>query len=187
MEIRHQFGCWEFLSTPSARRATSTASCCALPSRPFLSTPSARRATSCALRTAHGISNISIHALREEGDNIVAEGISVLTDFYPRPPRGGRRHSPRIAFPHSNFYPRPPRGGRLREIARILGIENISIHALREEGDSVSVFRSCQTGHFYPRPPRGGRRHLRRGSGLCQQISIHALREEGDRKGSDHT
>ena len=33
-----------FLSTPSVRRAT-TASCCALPSKPFLSTPSVRRAT----------------------------------------------------------------------------------------------------------------------------------------------
>ena len=65
-----QKACWTilslFLSTPSARRATcsrpSFLSCCI-----FLSTPSARRATlhpqdHCAEH------DISIHALREEGD-----------------------------------------------------------------------------------------------------------------------
>ena len=57
----------KFLSTPSARRATSTASCCALPSRPFLSTPSARRATAQAAKDAKHPQH-----------------------FYPRPPQGGR-------------------------------------------------------------------------------------------------
>ena len=41
-----------------------------------------------------------------------------------------------------NFYPRPPRGGRHLEALRvILGVE-ISIHALREEGDSAHVSQS---------------------------------------------
>ena len=55
-----------FLSTPSARRATSGS---ASPSGSliFLSTPSARRATDVLLRAA-AHSSISIHALREEGD-----------------------------------------------------------------------------------------------------------------------
>ena len=78
----------------------------------FLSTPSARRATNedgqLVLKWY-----ISIHALREEGD----------------------RHSPRIASPHSNFYPRPPRGGRRRYLFHAGGQASISIHALREEGD----------------------------------------------------
>ena len=44
----------------------------------------------------------------------------------------------------SNFYPRPPRGGRLfRGIVRG-GRWLISIHALREEGDST-VFRDSST------------------------------------------
>ena len=56
----------------------------------FLSTPSARRATQGSRpdRQAHAI---SIHALREEGDE--QEVISMLRkemNFYPRPPRGGR-------------------------------------------------------------------------------------------------
>ena len=35
-----------------------------------------------------------------------------------------------------NFYPRPPRGGRRKIAAENLWREYISIHALREEGDS---------------------------------------------------
>ena len=79
---------------------------------------------------------ISIHALREEGD--------------ARPCRA--------PLPSSNFYPRPPRGGRLREIDFVTQFQKflstpsarrateteyknwtgdgISIHALREEGDT---------------------------------------------------
>ena len=56
---------------------------------------------------------ISIHALREEGD-------------FP---------SPMKSRPHTNFYPRPPRGGRLRGRERGQTRKAISIHALREEGD----------------------------------------------------
>ena len=34
-----------------------------------------------------------------------------------------------------NFYPRPPRGGRREVVAGKWGNGEISIHALREEGD----------------------------------------------------
>ena len=56
-----------------------------------------------------------------------------------------------------DFYPRPPRGGR-----RTGGMPNpravkISIHALREEGDQLPSSHFGSTEHFYPRPPRGGR------------------------------
>ena len=55
----------------------------------FLSTPSARRATSinAFLGTAF---TISIHALREEGDFHQCFSGHSLYHFYPRPPRGGR-------------------------------------------------------------------------------------------------
>ena len=102
----------QFLSTPSARRATreeveaGSQSYDFYPRPPrggrllrtahlsdsikFLSTPSARRATA-RLRGRLIEEIISIHALREEGDvfkmmQLVKEGY-----FYPRPPRGGRR------------------------------------------------------------------------------------------------
>ena len=35
-----------------------------------------------------------------------------------------------------HFYPRPPRGGRPVPIALLKLLDTISIHALREEGDS---------------------------------------------------
>ena len=123
-----------FLSTPSARRATpSTVILHNAPGyfyprpprggRPevkkgvnivfeFLSTPSARRATRFC-RRASGSGTISIHALREEGDLQAIKNEYKLTNFYPRPPRGGRRLWPSITPPSwPNFYPRPPRGGR---------------------------------------------------------------------------
>ncbi len=102
---------------------------------------------------------ISIHALREEGDAINVTPKNMRGDFYPRPPRGGRlwlHH--RSGSSTSNFYPRPPRGGRPPAGAAAATWGHISIHALREEGDLASW-------SFHSRY-------------LC--ISIHALREEGD-------
>ena len=66
-----------FLSTPSARRATPMSrSICARRSK-FLSTPSARRATLYNHRHAH-CCQISIHALREEGDVFFLTKISPI-------------------------------------------------------------------------------------------------------------
>ena len=146
-----------FLSTPSARRATTTFNYPRIIEK-FLSTPSARRATR------------SGRCLRGS-----------WSYFYPRPPRGGRpatslqvysspiflstpsarRATSRqssCCWCSSYFYPRPPRGGRLSVFQPVAGIEKISIHALREEGD-------------LPLRERHGQ----------DEISIHALREEGDR------
>ena len=36
-------------------------------------------------------------------------------------------------------------------------VNSISIHALREEGDTRAGSRDAPSMHFYPRPPRGGR------------------------------
>ena len=101
----------------------------------FLSTPSARRATF-GVHPVASLVGISIHALREEGDaggfsapstNILflstpsarratavgKETLDTYSDFYPRPPRGGRRCRLRKRKDWStHFYPRPPRGGR---------------------------------------------------------------------------
>ena len=123
---------------------------------------------------------ISIHALREEGDINIWKGVSERPNFYPRPPRGGRR-----------------RGQQARGVTK-----SISIHALREEGDTLAMTLARTYKDFYPRPPRGGRppsailrSHSRtflstpsaRRATIQRAsidpniaISIHALREEGD-------
>ena len=55
----------------------------------FLSTPSVRRAT-CRGRPCHRGRHISIHALRAEGDSSSSVLPSINVYFYPRPPCGGR-------------------------------------------------------------------------------------------------
>ena len=61
-----------------------------------------------------------------------------------------------------HFYPRPPRGGRLCGRCQTAHGVDISIHALREEGDVFPVWIRSQTSYFYPRPPRGGRQQKQR-------------------------
>ena len=145
----------------------------------FLSTPSARRATANNAMSGDG-SLISIHALREEGDGQVGEDKNRKEYFYPRPPRGGRpvpsafchvlsrflstpsARRATIAFSgddvaRDDFYPRPPRGGRQR-IRRATGPQSgfLSTPSARRATAMVAK-SSCWTLDFYPRPPRGGR------------------------------
>ena len=153
-------GAPEFLSTPSARRATKPLRTSLQPAG-FLSTPSARRATVHKRHPSRSLS-ISIHALREEGDQGRQQKGLRVADFYPRPPRGGRRLRWSRQSRRRDFYPRPPRGGRPGQSRPECGRGRISIHALREEGDCRHQ-NSCRQGrYFYPRPPRGGRPRRRR-------------------------
>ena len=81
----------------------------------------------------------------------------------------------------ANFYPRPLRGGRPRYAVEHGAAEDISIHALCEEGDRGI---SCRLVHLFPISIHAlceegdlpGRAY-----GLIYNISIHALCEEGDR------
>ena len=82
----------------------------------------------------------------------------------------------------SNFYPRPPRGGRRNMLDYLACIQIISIHALREEGDKLQEYVVPGRSDFYPRPPRGGRRVTSDHFYSLVIISIHALREEGDQR-----
>ena len=152
----------EFLSTPSARRATLQCLVTWSSHRYFYPRPPRGGRRSHSSR-APLKPEISIHALREEGDLCKFALMKQRTDFYPRPPRGGRPVQPEPAARCRYFYPRPPRGGRQAERRHQPPLSKISIHALREEGDNLLTF-SC--------PPD-------------KMISIHALREEGDSKNRD--
>ena len=125
---------------------------------------------------------ISIHALREEGDFIRAHHYSGKVVFLSTP--SARRATDPVADSNIlriDFYPRPPRGGR-RAVLRGQGNDHrISIHALREEGDTSASGARSSRSYFYPRPPRGGRPLCFHKSRLRSLISIHALREEGDK------
>ena len=153
--------CVKFLSTPSARRATGNTSCVVC------------------------FFDISIHALREEGDGASPFHHWSYCHFYPRPPRGGRHLKIGSAAEGYKFLSTPSarRATERQDLAG--GCSQISIHALREEGDSDddvwdythSEFLSTPSArratcaiwldgrlerYFYPRPPRGGRQQKRR-------------------------
>ena len=109
---------------------------------------------------------ISTHALREEGDHPTSPCRPLPRNFYPRPPRGGRRpRYKRVEDPLTHFYPRPPRGGRrvpvrpislarlaflptpsarraTQDLAADKRVLDISTHALREEGDEPVLLRT---------------------------------------------
>ena len=102
---------------------------------PFLSTPSSRRATRGCLRQWLPVA-ISIHALLAEGD-MAGRFLSAQSRKFLSTPSSRRATSGATgAFVCvTDFYPRPPRGGRpVRPYSgRFTSI--ISIHALLAEGD----------------------------------------------------
>ena len=87
------------------------------------------------LTPIHRARTISIHALREEGDLSTFFVSLVVIQFLSTP---SARRATRTPQPFSQS------GG-------------ISIHALREEGDKIHVLYLLKYNNFYPRPPRGGR------------------------------
>ena len=168
-----------FLSTPSARRATLGLDN-KVRNQLFLSTPSARRATRSQPSTHTG-AEISIHALREEGDNHKETVDQDPIDFYPRPPRGGRPPLTSSAGRPSAFLSTPSARRATRHSEITERMSEISIHALREEGDDYIQQPDENTYEFLSTP--SARRATCRSHCLrpvVLEISIHALREEGD-------
>ena len=147
----------EFLSTPSARRATAngwvslTVRCDFYPRPPRGGRHSAEAAQNRAWQISiHALREegditifteredkvaISIHALREEGDLASFNEIHKTKIFLSTP--SARRATADVVKQRVNFL--------------------ISIHALREEGDQTDTTLATTLANFYPRPPRGGR------------------------------
>ena len=124
---------------------------------------------------------ISIHALRVEGDSLCEACHNKMHPISIHALRVEGDHQDQVqkSIVHY-FYPRPPGGGRRSYMSRIC----------------------CAIGDFYPRPPGGGRRvpffalcsicrflstpsgwratFSRRIISIPISISIHALRVEGD-------
>ena len=147
--------------------------------------------------------DISIHALREEGD-CASNHMGVIADIFlstPSARRATRRPRCRCR-PAANFYPRPPRGGRLRILNNFNNVElflstpsarrathriqvqlrqlPISIHALREEGDPLQILGPGLQIQFLSTPSARRATCSSLTSRRSTTISIHALREEGD-------
>ena len=141
----------EFLSTPSARRATCRSDRGVVHRSNFYPRPP--RGGRPALGNHRGNpARISIHALREEGDFSASARKRHLVNFYPRPPRGGRRVQLGDFQAGAHFYPRPPRGGRRSPRLLLHFLRGISIHALREEGDGQSLVLTSGSRIFLSTP-----------------------------------
>ena len=85
--------------------------------------------------------SISIHALREEGDDgkLVVYDEAYMISIHALREEGDPE----------------PRQQQPRPVS-------ISIHALREEGDHPRAVGLVEPPNFYPRPPRGGRQQKQR-------------------------
>ena len=91
------------------------------------------------MQNFHGSEGISIPALREEGDVVPDGDVVAEADFYPRPPRGGRLFDDAGVVEGSEFL--SPPSARRATVAPppLRGVPDISIPALREEGDSATA------------------------------------------------
>ena len=117
----------------------------------FLSTPSARRATNAPIRLGDN-NNISIHALREEGD---AAGVQVLIDHFisiHALREEGDLRNRRNAVKLRKFLSTPSaRRATWLTVGSSAG-RLISIHALREEGDIPKKSITGSNGRFLSTP-----------------------------------
>ena len=175
----------QFLSTPSARRATRQRGPCrhhrsisihalreegdrsymmaSSTHEIFLSTPSARRATFGRIWTASFTTRISIHALREEGDQTSDRPPCPDHRFLSTPSARRATRGSLTAFLSLLIFLSTPSARRATLDSWHYGDNyTISIHALREEGDSVPTVLYRFRPYFYPRPPRGGRQQKQR-------------------------
>ena len=125
----------KFQSTPSAWRETNCAVFRWFLLSLFQSTPSAWRETPIMALPVLGLTPISIHSLRMEGD---------LPNGLPPSPKVPFQSTP-SAWRETPHRRSPP------------DIQRISIHSLRMEGDSISSSLTSYSGHFNPLPPHGGR------------------------------
>ena len=190
----------------------------------FLSTPSARRATPVRRGAWSRRGYFYPRPLRGGRPRYLVPPRASFSNFYPRPLRGGRPAGPGIRPDLQHFYPRPLRGGRqsahtdVFNLGRFLSTPSarratirqrhmrashtISIHALCEEGDvyfrseytatsGISIHALCEEGdvstlelyllmQFLSTPSaRRATAECRLDDGIIY-ISIHALCEEGD-------
>ena len=125
-------------------------------------------------------SEISIHALREEGDRSRKQPSSTARYFYPRPPRGGRRPVLALVGAAFKFLSTPSARRATHRTRQAVWKDIISIHALREEGDRGHPDASGADREFLSTPSARRATFSTNAASRTLDISIHALREEGD-------
>ena len=148
---------WIFLSTPSARRATTFQARKVQFQQHFYPRPPRGGRPSGYKKYFEKI-KISIHALREEGDPQECSSDSCLLTFLSTPSarRATRAYCDVDRGKAISIHALREEGDDPPHRHR-LAAPRISIHALREEGDALRTTKVDAVQDFYPRPPRGGR------------------------------
>ena len=147
--------------------------------------------------------NISIHALRGEGDRDSKKAKKVKATFQSTPSVGRAtlilthstitrrfQSTPSVgratktlqfqANRKSHFNPRPPWGGR--QVSPLCRYVDVLFQSTPSVGRATPYNAdNATTGtNFNPRPPWGGRQGAKNAPKSKREISIHALRGEGD-------
>ena len=124
-----------------------------------------------AARWAGIDSEISIHALREEGDAIPPQATGGILIFLSTPSarRATRREDDESRRDKISIHALREEGDGAVGTAALR--RGISIHALREEGDGARFSISTSSVNFYPRPPRGGR-HFTKGTVIITSLFL---------------
>ena len=125
----------------------------------FLSTPSARRATFGDALPINSLI-ISIHALREEGDRPGCNCLDAVSISIHALREEGDPAGPPRPRPQTDFYPRPPRGGRPTTTTAPCTLTGFLSTPSARRATWVSLSEWLGTINFYPRPPRGERLEL---------------------------
>ena len=100
---------------------------------------------------------ISIHALREEGDGCSIDLGHIVDVFLSTPSARRATISALLIYSSLVFLSTPSARRATSELKRKHGGAYISIHALCEEGDPKTAKINANSNDFYPRPLRGGR------------------------------
>ena len=169
-----------FLPTPSARRATSALWAMTSSHRYFYPRPPRGGRPGTAGRWPHR-QRISTHALREEGDQFGPGSFNYTINISTHALREeGDQTVGGLIYDQHNFYPRPPRGGRrfLEVAGQVQRIFLPTPSARRATWVSKSRSRVCHL--FLPTPSARRATGKRAQIPRYYEISTHALREEGD-------
>ena len=190
-----------FLSTSPARGTTDREKLLRHAATKFLSTSPARGTTLWQELSHSPLPFLSTSPAR--GTTSLPVNLSRFpSDFYPRPPRGGRPGVAVFGHIRLHFYPRPPRGGRLSSGCAIVPkcqflstspargttprtnadstVVGISIHVPREGDDLEAVYGIHIGDDISIHVPREGDDEQGGRQAMEWQISIHVPREGDD-------
>ena len=128
-----------------------------LTAQQFLSTPSARRATGAGFPAQPGVENFYPRPPRG-GRLLLCVPAGYMSGFLSTPSARRATSKSRPSIKPETFLSTPSARRATCVCEHYYSIGGISIHALREEGDAMTARAALKRRYFYPRPPRGGRR-----------------------------